>query len=354
VPASRSDDPQSTGRALLQGLLKQVSRSFYLTLHVLPARVRTQTGLAYLFARAVDTIADTDLIERSRRLDFLKRFKEQFRTGAVDWQEITAIQAALVPHQSGSAERRLLERLGDCFRLYQSFTVQDQQRIGWLMTVLPNGMELDLTRFPADTADQVTALDSMADLDQYIYYVAGCVGDFWTQLMCDHLPSLSSWNRADMGRVGVRFGKGLQLTNVLKDLAGDLRRGRCYIPQALLRERGLTPHDLLDPERLPAFKPLLVRLAGMALEHLDQGWLYTMAIPRRELRLRLACMWPILFAGRTLERVLSSNPLDPTAVLKIPRSNVYSVMALTILTGGCGYTTTAYWSHLRKRLPVLS
>jgi farnesyl-diphosphate farnesyltransferase len=352
VPATRSSDSPvaDLSRDLLQGLLKRVSRSFYLTLYVLPAAVRAQTGLAYLFARAADTIADTDLIERSRRLDFLKRFKEQFLNDQVDWREIAVIQAALLPHQTDSAERTLLERLPDCFRLYGSFGVRDRERIRWLMRTLPSGMEMDLTRFPADTADKLTALETIADLDQYIYYVAGCVGDFWTQLMCDHLRSLSGWNREEMARVGVRFGKGLQLTNVLKDLARDLRRGRCYLPQAVLREHGLTPQDLLDPASLPSFRPLLVRLTKLALEHLDQGWLYTMAIPRREIRLRLACMWPILFAAGTLERVLASNPLDPAVIPKIPRIEVYRVMTLTTLTGGCGYVGTAYWGHLRKKL----
>jgi farnesyl-diphosphate farnesyltransferase len=352
VPASHSTgDAWLRSRELLQGLLKRVSRSFYLTLHVLPAKVRLQTGLAYLFARAIDTIADTDVVERSRRLEFLRRFKDQFQADQVDWEQVRDIQAGLLPHQAESAERTLLERLEDCFRLYQSFSVGDQQRIRWLMGTLPNGMEMDLTVFDGDTVEKLTALQTMANLDQYIYYVAGCVGEFWTNLMCDHLPSLSHWNRADMAKVGVRFGKGLQLTNVLKDLPRDLHRGRCYIPQSLLQEHGLTARDLLDAGALPAFKPVLAQLVRVALGHLDQGWLYTMAIPRREIRLRLACMWPILFAGATLDRVLHSpDLLDPTVVLKIPRGEVYRVIALTTLTAGCGSIGTAYWAHLRKRL----
>ena len=59
---------------LLHGILKQVSRSFYLTLNVLPANVRDQMGLSYLFARAADTIADTDLISRAQRLEYLISF----------------------------------------------------------------------------------------------------------------------------------------------------------------------------------------------------------------------------------------------------------------------------------------
>jgi farnesyl-diphosphate farnesyltransferase len=344
--------PGSLRRELLQDLLKKVSRSFYLTLHVLPAPVRDQTALAYLFARAADTIADTDLIEPTRRRTILDQFRAQFRSEEHNGQGIASIQAALLPHQTNLGEQALLVRLEDCFRLYRTFSSSDQQHIRELMGTLTNGMEMDLTVFPGEASGKVMSLATMEDLDRYVYYVAGCVGEFWTHLMCDHLGSLARWNRAEMAQIGVRFGKGLQLTNVLKDLPHDLRRGRCYIPHALLRAHGLTPDALCDPANLPRLRPVLSKLVQTAREHLDQGWLYTMAIPRREVRLRLACMWPILFAGGTLDRILKSpDVLNPNVVLKITKAEVYRVLGLTTLSAGCGYIATAYWGHLRKRLP---
>jgi farnesyl-diphosphate farnesyltransferase len=154
-----------------------------------------------------------------------------------------------------------------------------------------------------------------------------------------------------MSEVGVRFGKGLQLTNIVKDVAHDLQRGRCYVPESMLADAGLKPRDLLDQRSLPRFRPVLTGLVRMAVEHLDQGWLYTMAIPRREVRLRLSCMWPILSAGESLKLVLMSpDLLNPAVRVKIPRSRVYQIMALTTLTGACGYVGTAYWGRLRKQL----
>ncbi len=338
-------------RSLLRDILKQVSRSFYLTLAVVPACVRDQIGLSYLFARAADTIADTDVIERARRQQFLKQFRAQFAGEQVSWDAIRGIQTALVPHQTDSAERVLLQRLEDCFRLYLDCTQDDRVRIRRLMSTLPNGMDMDLARFPGDAAKDLTALQTLEDLDQYTYFVAGCVGEFWTDMTCWHRPALARWNVKEMSAVGVRFGKGLQLTNILKDLSKDLQRGRCYIPEALLREAGLMPRDLLQRDKAASFRPVLRKLLGIAREHLDQGWLYTMAIPRREIRLRLSCMWPILFAGETL-RLVASSPdlLDPSTTLKISRGKVYGIMALTTLTGACGYVGTAYWGWLRKQI----
>lgn len=341
----------SASHELLHGILKQVSRSFYLTLNVLPVGVRDQMGLSYLFARAADTIADTNLIDRAQRLEYLNQFRAQFTTAGVDWKAIREIQAALVPHQEDSAEGILLQRLEDCFKLYDQCSTGDRERIQWLMKVLPEGMEMDLTRFPGESSGQLTALSTLDELDQYTYYVAGCVGEFWTRMVCAHRVAMGRWNVAEMSPVGVRFGKGLQLTNILKDIARDLRIGRCYVPESLLKEAGLKPSDLLIEESLPKFKPVLNQLIMLAMEHLDEGWGYTMAIPVSEIRQRLACMWPILLAGETLKRVaVAPDLLNPAVNVKAPRSVVYRAMAITTLTCANGVIATSYWNHLKERV----
>lgn len=344
-----STDPNAD--ELLHGILKQVSRSFYLTLNVLPDGVREQMGLSYLFARAADTIADTDLIDRAQRLKYLHQFQAQFTPGGIDWDAIREIQAALAPHQKDSAESILLQRLDDCLRLYESYSADDRQRIQWLMSVLPQGMEMDLTRFPGESSGELAALFTMDELDLYTYYVAGCVGEFWTQMVCAHRPGMGGWNVAEKSAIGVRFGKGLQLTNIVKDIARDLHRGRCYVPESLLAEAGLKPADLLIESNLPRFKPVLDQLIALAMDHLDQGWVYTMSIPVSEIRQRLACIWPIILAGETLKRVaVSHDLLNPAVNVKVPRSVVYRVMTATILTCGNAFVATSFWNRLREEV----
>jgi len=307
--------------------------------------------LGYLFARAADTIADTDLIDRTRRLEFLSQLKAQFVSDRISWSQIRDIQQAMGPLQQDSSERVLLERLEDCFRLFQECSPEDRRRVQRLMTTLTQGMELDLSRFPGQSVEDLVALKTLDELDLYTYYVAGCVGEFWTDLMCAHRKALASWNVRHMSDVGIRFGKGLQLTNIVKDVAHDLQKGRCYIPEAMLVEAGLTPRDLMNQTNLSRFRPVLSKLVRMAAEHLDQGWMYTMSIPRHEMRLRLSCMWPILSAGESLKLVLHSpDLLNPAVKVKIPRSKVYQILALTTFTGACGYVGTAYWGRLRKQI----
>ena len=344
-------DQSRSDRFLLRTILKRVSRSFYLTLTILPKHVRNQVGLAYLFARAADTIADTGQLDDQARIQCLGRLKTQFMQETVNSHDIQDIQSLVAPRQDNASERLLIEELQHCFFIYQKQIPDDKRLIARLLPTLIEGMEFDLEQFPEKPEGKVTALQMTKDLDYYTYAVAGCVGEFWTNIMCAHLPRLSHWDRTVMVPIGIRYGKGLQLVNILRDLPKDLRRGRCYIPVTMLKEVELQPEDLLNERRAPAFLPIFRQLVMTARDHLDHGWQYTMAIPRLEVRLRLACMWPILIGMRTLQQLLSSpNLLDPASTLKISRGEVYRIMATTTLSGGCGYVGTAYWGYLRKRI----
>src|SRR5438094_5832765 len=350
---------KSTPDTLLLTFLRTVALSFYLTLAFVPSDVREQVGVAYLLARAADTIADTDLIERSQRLQYLNRFGEWVMDPIRREDLLRDLQAALLVHlddprrglQTRPGERTLLTYLVECGHLLHSFAPADQTLISQVVGTLSYGMQKDLTRFPGHTAQTLAAMRTLDDLDEYTYDAAGCVGDFWTRLMCAHRAALRAWDVEAMATIGIRFGKGLQLTNVLRDLASDLRRGRCYVPKAVLQPAGLKPADLLDPATLPKFRPVLMRLLRIALEHLDQGWLYTMAIPLREVRLLLACALPILFAVKTHQlESISPSLLDPGVALKMTRGEVYWILALTTGTLGCGRHLTGYYGHLRKRV----
>ena len=260
-----------------------------------------------------------------------------------------AIQTGLLPHQPTRLNACLLQRLPGVWRCSGS-SIRRSRRIRWLMEVLPNGMEMDLTRFPAHRRTSSRRWSGRTSWIATPILSRAVSANFGLHGLCASAGDGPLGCRS-MSTIGVRFGKGLQLTNIVKDLARDLHNGRCYVPTQWLDEVGLKPADLLKPESLPTFRPILLRMIRQAVEHLDQGWIYTMALPRLEIRQRLACMWPILLAGETLKRVaMAPDLLNPTVNVKAPRSVVYRVMALTTFTGGCGYVGTAYWGRLRKQI----
>jgi farnesyl-diphosphate farnesyltransferase len=194
-------------------------------------------------------------------------------------------------------------------------------------------MLFDLERFPGEDATALGALDTLEELDRYTYLVAGCVGEFWTDVHLAHRPRLARWEPAAMRATGVRFGKALQLTNILRDVPGDLQHGRCYLPAGELAALGLAPGDLLTPAGAARARPLLDRLLAIALTHYDAAWRYARAIPRREWRMRLACAWPLLIGQATLEALAAHpNPLTAVPTVKVPRAAVRSILARSALT----------------------
>jgi farnesyl-diphosphate farnesyltransferase len=318
---------QSAAPDLLKDILPGVSRSFALSLRVLPRPLRRPFGVTYLVARAADTIADTRALAPAKRLAALHALRDALgdETGA------PAIPGEPPAGGQTAAEQALLARLPEVLGAYRALEAADRERARTVLLTLTQAMVESLERFPPEMADRVEALDMRADLDRYTYLNAGCVGEFWTDMVMAHRPRCAAWDRPSMRARGVRFGQGLQLVNVLRDLPRDLRIGRCYLPSADLTTLGLVPHDLLSPAALPRVRPLLDALIDEALANLDQGRAYTLAVPRREARLRLASLWPLLIGLGTLAQLRrTENLLDPSVVVKVSRRDVRWLLARSL------------------------
>ncbi|HLC42074.1 MAG TPA: squalene/phytoene synthase family protein, partial [Methylomirabilota bacterium] len=229
-----------------------------------------------------------------------------------------------------------------------------RERVRALLMTITDGMIHDLRVFPGENEGKLAALESLEELDHYTYAVAGCVGEFWTRLHVAHRPRFARWEVGEMSRLGVRFGKGLQMTNVLRDLSHDLRIGRCYLPRHELGAIGLSPEDLLDPANLARLKPLLRQLLGLTLGHYQAGWAYTIAVPRLEWRTRLACAWPLLIGLKTLVLIArAENLLDPSVTVKISRQEVYRLLAYSALLVGSDRGLSGFYQRLYDQARAL-
>ncbi len=337
----------TTTDELLGDLLRQVSRSFYLSLAILPRPLREPLGLANLLARAADTVADTRLIARPERIGHVQRLRQAYAGEPV---EVATVAGACAPHQTLAAERRLLERVGAVLAAVAALPAADRARVHGVLTTITDGMLFDLARFPGEDARGLAALHTLDELDRYTYLVAGCVGEFWTDLHLAHRRRLVGWDPAAMRATGVRFGKALQMTNVLRDVPSDLAQGRCYLPARELAALGLSPADLLTHDGAARARPLLSRLLGIALAHYDAAWHYTLAIPRREWQMRLACAWPLLIGQATLETLAAHpNPLAGTPV-KISRAAVRAILAGSTLSVGSNRALASAAARRRARI----
>lgn len=338
---------------ILGSLLRDVSRSFYLTLRVLPLPIRIPIGIAYLLARAADTIADTEIIVTKQRLMILKYFRQVIEGSATAGELLGEIDN-VVQKQQHKGERLLLERLGDVFLSLSQLSDDDRKQVIAVVMTLTDGMLFDLKTFPPEESGSVVALPDAQTLDRYTYLVAGCVGEFWSNICFAHDKRLREWDLAEQQRLGVQFGKALQLTNILRDVAEDLRLGRCYLPADQLGALNLSADLLLDPAQSSVFRPLHHQWITEALCHYTAAEQYIINTPRRCLLLRLATLWPVLIGLHTLQLIASNGDyLNPGVRIKVKRSEVYRLILASLFVVGSNAAIKQWLTRLRGRVTAI-
>ena len=300
-------------------LLETTSRSFYPTLKYLPKKTRGQIGLLYLLARVADTIADSKVGETQMLLDHLSAYNDavQGRSNTLpDFSELAALQ-------SNEHEAELLRNVPDVVAGLQTYSEEDQARMLECLDIIVGGQALDLERFgPANEGGDISALNDDVELDDYTFRVAGCVGVFWTKMSLAHLMKLPPEEEKRFMEHGIRFGKALQMINILRDIPEDLRFGRCYIPKEALNKHGLEPTDLLDDNNLEAFRPLYDAYLDLTNLHLEAATEYIRMIPETQFRLKASCMLPVLVGQRTVTLLREGNILNSDERIKVTRDEM--------------------------------
>jgi farnesyl-diphosphate farnesyltransferase len=288
-------------------ILKSISRSFYLTIRFLPRPLREPVGLAYFLARATDTIADTSEIPAAKRLTTLQLLGRVI-AGELDFDRIAEPLRDFAARQRDPHERDLIENLRGGIDRLAGLESEDQVDIRAVLRTIVRGQELDLRRFGDPAA--VASLQSAAELDEYTYLVAGCVGEFWTRLGFRHFPAFAQRAPNEMSKLGVAYGKGLQLINVLRDAGADLQAGRRYLPA----------DELMNATAAEVFSRWLTNAEAQLAEGID----YCAALTNW--RIRFATALPALIGARTLALLRAAGGQGQPQKIKVRRKEVRSIL----------------------------
>jgi len=324
-----SDRSSASTQRLQTAVLRRVSRSFYLSIRFLPSRLREPVALAYLLARTTDTVADTARISGAFRRETLQTLSKAVQ-GRASQSVVVDLVASFAPLQGEASERMLLESLPDCLEWLGRLETSDCLNVRAVLEKITQGQMLDLQRF-SETAE-ITALSTAADLDEYTYLVAGCVGEFWTRLCFRHIRNFAARPENEMLTLGKSYGMGLQLINILRDTGTDLQAGRCYFPNDELISAGLSPAQILsESER---FQPIYRNWIEKAERGLECGMQYSHAIRNR--RVRAATVLPALIGARTLALLRDAGATALDQQVKVPRKEV-RVMIVRALTRRGGF-----------------
>ncbi len=304
-------------------ILQHVSRTFALTIPQLPPVLSPVVSNAYLLCRIADTIEDEAALSAEEK----RRFSEVFIgvLGGVTAPE--AFAAELHPLLTGSTldpERELILNTPRVVRLAQGFSDRQRAALERCVRIMSRGM----AEFQQNAT--LDGLDDLPHLDRYCYHVAGVVGEMLTELFCAYSPDIDK-NRDTLFDLAVSFGQGLQMTNILKDVWEDRRRGACWLPRDVFRDAGFDVSGLEISTRDAAFSRGLEELIGITKLHLENALAYTLLMPKEETGIRRFCLWALGMAVLTLRKIYSRLDYTAGQQVKISRRSVKATIMVTNL-----------------------
>lgn len=296
-------------------VLRDVSRSFYLSLRCLPRGFREPASLGYLLARLSDTIADAGTLPVEERVELLKSFGGLVaalpaRGGRADEAAFEQeLAEGILKAGLSKGEQVLVARTADVLATTSALDPALLASVVKVVGIIVGGQQWDLTRF---VGEECVALKTEAELEQYAYAVAGCVGEFWTEVAFAVMTNPARELRDQMMEWGRNFGKGLQLVNILRDVPEDLQRGRCYLPG-------------VDPGDRAALLEKAAEWRTQARDWLQDGFRYVDAL--RGVRLKIASGLPAVLGVQTLDLLDRASWEDLERGVKVTRKDVKKAMA---------------------------
>ncbi|NNK00089.1 MAG: squalene/phytoene synthase family protein [Desulfatitalea sp.] len=302
-------------------LLQQVSRSFALTIPQLPEGLIKPVTNAYLICRIVDTIEDETQLSIDQKRIFFDQFG-QVIDGTLPADKFAGALHPLLSARTLPAEHELVRRTSDVMHTFFSLSDAQRQAIHLCARTMSRGM-LEFQK-----KQNFNGLETLAQMNEYCYYVAGVVGDMLTRLFCAYSEAIAA-RKNNMVLLAASFGQGLQMTNIIKDLWEDKARGVCWLPKDLFRQSGFDLASLSPHCFDPCFGQGLGALIGVAHGHLRNALAYSLLLPRSETGIRKFCLWAIGLAIFTLKKINRKRDYTCSRDIKISRERTGAILAIT-------------------------
>jgi len=323
-------------------LLEGVSRTFALTIPQLPNGLYEAVANAYLLCRIVDTVEDEVSLNAKQKEHFCDRFIEVVRTGEGASRFATDL-VPLLSEQTIPAEHVLIQVTARVIEITHSFAPEQIEALLGCVETMAKGMPV------YQGMDLHGGLATMKDMDEYCYYVAGCVGEMLAKLFCYYSPEINQ-NREQLLELSTSFGQGLQMTNILKDIWDDAQRGVCWLPQDIFTETGFDLKNLNTATSTAEFQLGLEHLISIAQGHLKNAMTYTQLLPSHEVGMRNFCLWALGMAVLTLNEIKQHLDFNDSSQVKITRKSVKATILTTRVIGRSNWLLSALFNLKSKHL----
>ena len=307
--------------------LPKVSRTFALNISVLKGDLHRSTLTAYLFCRIIDTIEDAAQLDPKIKIKLLLEFARLIQDADYRKGSLTSWIRDCEAVDGNTNDLELLSQTQRVFNVFDSLKNNHQAQIIPSVSEMARGMAYYQKKFDASA---LTLLDNEEELEEYCYYVAGVVGKMLCNLFLEEIPHVSPQARQTMRDTAVSFGLGLQMTNISKDIIVDRGRGWSYVPRSYIESNGMTVEEFSAGASEEKNLQILAHLLNKTMGHLQDALKFTLAIPRKDPRIRLFCIWPLWMAVETVAVLHNNRELlksdDP---VKISRKTVRQILRRT-------------------------
>lgn len=337
-------------RRWCESMLPHVSRTFALNIRLLPGELRQAVLQAYLLCRIADTIEDDDVVAPPRKPNCLREYSNLLPQALEHPQRLQRWLLAFDSVPMDTPERRLCRDAEQVFVAFASLSRPLQAPIEVCVREMSLGMA-DFAGRSQMTPEGGLQIESMQELESYCHIVAGTVGNMLCELFLEQIGDLPHEQRARMRSLSERFGLALQLVNIIQDVCVDRRRGVTYLPRQVVAAQGIRPEQLFLPGNGQAWLAVLAEMVALALRSCDAALEFSLLLPRRQVRLRLFCLWPLFLAIRTLEQILKEYSYPETGSRpRVPRRHVRRCLLHTSLRVGSDSMLQAFYRRERQRV----
>ena len=275
-----------------RAILESVSRTFALTIPLLPANLEKVVGNTYLLCRIVDTIEDAVCIDPKTKQVLSTLFVKTVLDSSYSEEFVKESLIALLHHPNHD-EKDLIKNIPRILRVLQSCDEKQRHAVAQCVQIMSEGMSYFHVR-----QNQV-GLEDLKEFEKYCYVVAGVVGEMLTTVFALHSAAFA---KAISGResLAIAFGQALQMTNILKDSPEDRLRGVSWKP------KGIDQTELLV----------------IAHQKLEDSLRYIYCIPKSEPGIRQFCFLAFGLAVLTLKQIARRHQFQESAEVKLTRSQV--------------------------------
>ena len=316
----------------LRELLRAASRTFALGIERLPGVLGDAVMVAYLLLRVSDYLEDNEEMPPDQKVALLNLWDEVL-AGRADVAQLTASLGAT---DASNPDAAVAEHAAEVIARLRALPPEVQAPIISNVRDSTQGMARWVARGPV--------VDDEADMDDYMHEVAGRVGYLLTHLFAWYSYYVRLHKDALMP-LAREFGLALQTVNVIRGLREDYRRGWIFVPRSFCRLVNISREDLFRPEHRAQAIQVLDMLADKAERHLLAAMAYLKALPPWQHSIRLFCIFPLMFAVRTLA-ISRKNHSVLESEAKISREEVKRIVRDTTLWGWSNLWLDHYYRQL--------